>query len=71
MKLISHLVVNEAKQPEKSGLERNAWCGWREGGEMRGRRSLAKHMGYLQSIGDKEDILYPSQVLFILFFILT
>lgn len=51
MKLISHLVAKGAKQPEKSGLERNARGGARE----RGRRnegggaggSLAKHMGYL------------------------
>lgn len=50
------------------------------GARERGRRneagggaggSLAKHMGYLQSIRDKEDILYPSQVLLIWFFILT
>lgn len=34
MKLISHLVAKGAKQPEKSGLERNA----RGGGEREGEK---------------------------------
>lgn len=46
-------------------MPRDVGVGGGAGGGGGDGESMAKHIGYLQLIRDKEDVLYPSQVLLI------